>query len=120
MKWIKEHKLASVLIAIAIIFIVVMIVKNNNGSGDLASCIKRSGAKFYGSKTCPHCINQKKMFGSDADKLPYIECLSSEGGKICSEKNIKGYPTWIFADGTRQEGEMTKEALAQKTNCKIK
>jgi hypothetical protein len=87
-----------------------------------AQCLKDKGALFYGAFWCPHCQNQKKMFGTSERLLPYVEC-STDNGKgqlpVCSEKKIEGYPTWIFADGTRQSGELDLVVLAQKTGCEL-
>jgi thiol-disulfide isomerase/thioredoxin len=38
----------------------------------LASCLKEKGAVFYGAFWCPHCQNQKAMFGKSAKLLPYV------------------------------------------------
>lgn len=85
-----------------------------------AQCIADSGATFYGAFWCPHCQAQKKMFGKSQSLLPYVECSAPNGKDqlpICKEKNITGYPTWEFADGTRESGEVPLEKLAEKTNC---
>jgi hypothetical protein len=39
-----------------------------------ADCLTESGAKMYGTDWCPHCKNQKKLFGSSFDKVDYINC----------------------------------------------
>lgn len=85
-----------------------------------AQCIADSGAKFYGAFWCTHCQSQKKMFESAAKLLPYIECATPDGKSlipICAEKKIESFPTWDFADGSRQTGEMQLTALAEKTKC---
>ena len=87
-----------------------------------ASCIKNSGATFYGAFWCPHCQKQKAMFGSSAKLLPYIECSTPDGKNqlpICTEAGVKGYPTWQFPDGTRESGEIALARLAEKTACKL-
>lgn len=88
-----------------------------------AQCLKDSGAIFYGAFWCPHCQAQKKLFGSQAiKKLPYIECSTPDGkaqNQICIDSGVKSYPTWQFADGTRQTGELTFAELAEKTSCPI-
>ncbi len=86
----------------------------------LAQCVKDSGALFYGAFWCPHCQKQKAEFGKSAALLPYVECSTpdSEGQlQICIDKEIKTYPTWVFADGERVNGSLTREALAEKTSC---
>lgn len=87
-----------------------------------AQCLKNKGATFYGAFWCPHCQNQKSMFGSSVDLLPYVECSTPDGqGQLqtCKDKNVTGYPTWVFPDGSRQSGEVSLEQLAQKTGCEL-
>ncbi|MPZ75658.1 MAG: Vitamin K epoxide reductase [Deltaproteobacteria bacterium] len=73
-------------------------------------------AKFYGASWCPHCIEQKELFGATSRRVPYIEC--SPGGPrapqatVCSEANIKSYPTWII-NGERYTGTQSLDSLAQ-------
>lgn len=88
----------------------------------LAQCINQSGAKFYGAFWCPHCQATKAMFGKSAKLLPYIECSTPDGKgqlPICAEKDIKGYPTWTFTDGSQLSGEQTLQVLAEKTACPL-
>ena len=119
--WISNNKVLASIIAIIFIGIIVVAAKSG-GSGSLAKCLKASGAKFYGSKSCPHCNSQKKMFGDDASNLPYVECLGANGtqNEVCNANDITAYPTWVFADGSRQQGELSMEVLAQKAKCKAK
>lgn len=89
---------------------------------NLAQCLKESGATFYGTFWCSHCQSQKEMFGSAASKLPYIECSTPDGKSqlpICAEKEITGYPTWIFADGSRVLGDLSLEDLASRSGCEL-
>ncbi len=86
------------------------------------TCLKDKGAVFYGAYWCPHCQATKAMFGKSAKLLPYVEC-SLPGGKgqtqTCNDKGITGYPTWIFADESRLNGELTLNQLAEKTSCEV-
>lgn len=85
-----------------------------------AACLKDKGATFYGAFWCPHCQAQKKLFGVSQKLLPYIECSFPNGQgqtQICKDKKIEGYPTWEFADGTRLNGEIPLQQLADKTSC---
>ncbi|MFA7315581.1 MAG: thioredoxin domain-containing protein [Candidatus Paceibacterota bacterium] len=87
-----------------------------------AQCLATNGAEFYGTFWCPHCQNQKKMFGRAKQYLPYIECSTLDGKSqlpICTEKKIEGYPTWIFKDGSRLTGEIPLPTLAEKTQCAL-
>ena len=38
---------------------------------------------------------------------------------ICIEKEIKAYPTWEFADGSRLTGEKQPKELAEKAGCPL-
>lgn len=87
-----------------------------------AQCLTEKGAVFYGAFWCPHCQNQKAMFGKSAKLLSYVECATPDGkGRlpICEEKKIEGYPTWEFADGSREAGEVPLRRLAEKTGCAL-
>ena len=87
---------------------------------EFATCLKDKGATFYGAFWCPHCQAQKKLFGSSAKLLPYVECSTADGAgqmQICKDNDVSGYPTWVFADGSRLGGEVTLEKLAEKTTC---
>ena len=87
-----------------------------------ASCLKEKGAMFYGAFWCPHCQNQKTMFGKSEKLIPYTECSTPDGNgqtAVCRDKKIEGYPTWEFADGSREMGEVPLETLSQKTGCPL-
>ena len=86
---------------------------------DFAQCIKSSGAVFYGAFWCSHCQEQKAEFGSSKQYIPYVECSNPDNSQtqICIDKAIKGYPTWIFQDGSILNGKVSLEALASKTQC---
>jgi thiol-disulfide isomerase/thioredoxin len=114
-------------VLLAIILAIVLSFINNKesstGPGEydtLATCINDSGAKFYGAFWCSHCREQKKAFGPSAKLLPYVECSTPDANgqlPVCKELDIKGYPTWIFADGTRVNKSMSIQELTEKTSC---
>ena len=88
----------------------------------LAQCITDSGAKMYGAYSCPHCTNQKKLFGTSFDKINYVECDprgDNANPQACEKAGIEGYPTWIFGDGTRRSGEVPLRTLASITGCAV-
>ncbi len=95
--------------------------KNTQTLNEFATCIKDSGAKFYGAFWCSHCQNQKKMFGDAKDSLPYIECSTPDNKQTdeCKNAKIEGYPTWEFSDGSRLSGEQSFETLSEKTSCSL-
>lgn len=91
-----------------------------NGPGKFdafAQCLTEKGVIMYGAEWCPHCQNQKKLFGSSFQYVTYVECPKEP--KVCLEKNITGYPTWLLADGKRLEGEQSLLSLGQKSGCSL-
>jgi hypothetical protein len=87
---------------------------------DFAQCLSSSGAKFYGAFWCSHCQDQKKDFGSSKKYLPYVECSTPDGQDqlpVCKDAGVKGFPTWIFANGEKISGRLSLETLAEKTMC---
>ena len=86
-------------------------------------CLKDKGAVFYGAFWCPHCQATKKMFGTAARLLPYVECSTPDGKEqlqICKDKNIQGYPTWTFANSTTTlTGERTLQELSDASGCAL-
>ena len=83
----------------------------------LAGHLSQTGARFYGAYWCPHCQQQKAMFGPAADRLPYVEC-SPHGGPgtpqatDCLTAEIKSYPTWRIRDNTYGRVLSLKELAA--------
>lgn len=111
------------LVLLVVVGGVVWLIQTPGKAGKLdsfATCIKDSGAKFYGAFWCPHCQNQKAMFGSSAKLLPYIECSTPDGKgqlPVCSDAGVEGYPTWKFPDGTVKSGEIPLADLSELTQC---
>lgn len=99
--------------------------KASSGPGTydgFTQCLKDRGAVFYGAFWCPHCQNQKALFGSSKKLLPYVECSTVDGKgqlPVCTDKGVKSYPTWIFADGSVMTGEIALKTLAEKTECAL-
>jgi len=86
-------------------------------------CLADKGAKFYGAFWCPHCQAQKAVLKNSAKIADvYVECSTPDTKgqtQVCIDKQITGYPTWEFADGSRANGEQTLEQLAEKTSCTL-
>jgi uncharacterized membrane protein len=66
----------------------------------LALHLTARGMKFYGASWCPHCQQQKELFGAAGRLLPYVEC-SPNGSQAprateCNTRDIHHYPTWIL------------------------
>lgn len=80
----------------------------------LAEHLTKTGAKFYGTYWCPHCKEQKELFGASAQRLPYIECSpagrSGPQAAACRAAGVQVYPTWVI-NGERFEGVLFLEDL---------
>ena len=87
-----------------------------------AQCLSAKGAKMYGAWWCPHCADQKEMFGYAFHYVNYIEC-SPPGQRteteVCTQAAVKNFPTWQFGDGSRTEGAQPLALLSQKTGCRL-
>jgi uncharacterized membrane protein len=64
----------------------------------LAEHLTDRGAEFYGASWCPHCQEQKRLFGASARRLPYIECSpagpNAPQAPSCNIAGVQSYPTW--------------------------
>jgi uncharacterized membrane protein len=82
----------------------------------LAEHLTKTNAKFYGAGWCPHCKEQKEMFGSSVKRMPYVECSPGGPGTpqaaVCTAAGVESYPTWTI-NGQRYVGTQSLENLAQ-------
>ena len=86
----------------------------------LAKCLTTAGAKMYGAYWCPHCADQKKLFGDSFKYVSYVECDAkgeNANPEACKKAGIEGYPTWIFSDGTKVTGTQKLAKLSELSNC---
>jgi hypothetical protein len=89
-----------------------------------ARCLKDRNVLMYGAYWCPHCAEQKELFGASFKYAPYVEC-GIEGNRrgeqqVCKDAGIKLFPTWQFPPtGERVEGNLSLEALSDKTGCPL-
>ena len=87
-----------------------------------AKCLTDSGMKMYGAYWCPHCNDQKEMFGDSWKNINYIECSLPGGNgqtKICIQEGIRAYPTWELPDGVRIEGGLSFSQLSEYSGCSL-
>ncbi len=80
-----------------------------------AKCLTEKGAVMYGAYWCPHCQNQKKMFGDAVKFIRYVECTKEP--KLCTKNNIQAFPTWILPGDIRLVGTQELETLAKFSGC---
>ncbi|MDP3874957.1 MAG: hypothetical protein Q8Q22_00335 [bacterium] len=119
----EKKKLIWILVLVLVIGGMIWLILAPTKPGKLdafASCIKESEATYYGAFWCPNCKNQEALFGRSAKLLPRVECSTPDGSgqlKVCQDADIKGYPTWEFANGTRESGTLSLERLSEATGC---
>lgn len=82
-----------------------------------AQCLAQKDIAMYGAKWCSHCQNQKLKFGEAFKYVKYVEC--PDNIPLCTEKNIQGFPTWLFPDGKMLIGEQSFEKLAAESGCPL-
>ncbi len=80
-----------------------------------AQCLAEKNITMYGADWCSHCQNEKKTFGSSFRFVKYVECPALP--QKCLAAGINGYPTWMFSDGKKLEGEQGLEKLSQESGC---
>jgi hypothetical protein len=88
----------------------------------LAQHLKDTGATFYGAWWCPHCHDQKQLFGQESTEaiVPYIECSNPDCSgptAACEEANVQSYSTWEIG-GTTVTGTQSLEPLAKLSGYK--
>jgi uncharacterized membrane protein/glutaredoxin len=64
----------------------------------LAKHLTSTGAVMYSAWWCPHCNDQKQLFGKEATaQLKVIECAADGRDSqkaLCDTKKIEGFPSW--------------------------
>ena len=82
-----------------------------------AQFLKENNIVMYSAYWCPHCHDQKQLFGQEAVKeLKVVECASD--GKdneyeLCQTKGIEGFPSWEIngeiISGTRELNDLVRK-----------
>ena len=87
----------------------------------LAEHLTKEGAIMYNAYWCPHCHDQKEMFGKEAtEKLNLVECAKdgiNNQRDLCEAKGITGFPSWEI-NGSIDSGVKSLEELAELSNFK--
>jgi len=87
----------------------------------LAEHLTKKGAVMYNAYWCPHCHDQKEMFGKEATKkLNLVECAKdgyNNKRDLCEAKGITGFPSWEI-NGSIDSGVKTLKELAELSNYK--
>lgn len=82
----------------------------------LAERLTETGAVMYSAYWCPHCNEQKQLFGKEAAaRLKVVECAvdgQNSQAELCNQKKIEGYPTWEIK-GQLDSGVKPLQKLAE-------
>jgi hypothetical protein len=117
----KLLKWAGVVALLAAAYIAGWYYKNHKYDA-FAKCLGAHQAKMYGLYWCPHCQDQKEMFGASFHYVPYIECAikgSREMAPVCKIAGVTLFPSWQFGADPPKEGVLSLEALSDKTGCSL-
>jgi hypothetical protein len=120
-----KGKFALIFGSILVLFLIVAALafsfgkKNTTGKNydEFAQCLATRGVTMYGASWCSHCQNQKLQFGDAFRFVNYVECTKEI--KLCTDKNIQGFPTWDFNGGERLVGEQSLEKLSAQSGCPL-
>lgn len=116
----KSKYIAILGIGVVMIAAVIFLYPRQQANGELdsfARCLADKQITMYGAKWCSHCQNEKKAFGESFIFVPYVECPSDP--QKCLAAGANGYPTWIFPDGRKLEGEQGLEKLSEASGCAL-
>jgi uncharacterized membrane protein len=84
----------------------------------LAEHLTSKGAVMYSAWWCPHCNDQKQLFGKEAaDRLTIVECAADgrdSQTQRCAAKGIQGFPSWEI-DGKLDSGVKSLQQLAERS-----
>jgi uncharacterized membrane protein/glutaredoxin len=86
------------------------------GALALAQHLKAKGAVMYTAWWCPHCHDQKQLFGKQATALlTIVECAPdgrNSQKELCESKSLQGFPSWEI-NGRLDSGVKSLEELAR-------
>lgn len=95
----------------------------NHKYDSFAKCLGAHQARMYGLYWCPHCAEQKEMFGAAFRYVPYQECaIKEKPGEMapqCKAAGVKLFPSWQFGTNAPVEGVFSLDELSDKTGCSL-
>jgi len=77
---------------------------------------------MYGLSWCPHCADQKAMFGGAFRHVSYVECAikgSKELAPECKAAGVKLFPSWQFGTNPPEPGVLSLKNLSDRTGCSL-
>ncbi len=118
MKLKKRLKSNLITIAIIIVIIVLSIILLSSGNKSevpqsTSKCIGENSALFV-QLGCPHCEDQKEMFGDNIQYINVTDCFYNK--EECIYENITAIPTWKI-NSKYYLGVQNIEKLKELTGC---
>ena len=77
---------------------------------------------MYGLYWCPHCIEQKEMFGDAFHYVPTWSARSESSNELapdCKTRGSETVPQLAIRQRATERGSAVAEALSDKTGCKL-
>jgi hypothetical protein len=97
--------------------------RKNHRLDAFAQCVASKQARMYGLYWCPHCADQKEMFGASFRYIPYQECAVKNSPHQltdeCKAAGVKLFPSWQFGNNPPKEGVLSLDELRDKTGCSL-
>jgi len=112
---------AGTLILFAIAFSIGRYYRNHKYDS-FAECLTSKQVKMYGLYWCPHCADQKAMFGGAFRHVSYVECAikgSKELAPECKAAGVKLFPSWQFGTNPPEPGVLSLKNLSDRTGCSL-
>lgn len=81
----------------------------------LAQCLSSNWRVMFGTERCPHCKDQRQLFGSSFEQIQYIDCDQEKS--LCREHNIQAYPTRMDLGGNMYVWIQSIQELKHKSEC---
>ena len=112
---------AGILILFAIAFSIGRYYRNHKYDS-FAECLTSKQVKMYGLYWCPHCADQKAMFGGAFRHVSYVECAikgSKELAPECKAAGVKLFPSWQFGTNPPEPSVLSLKNLSDRTGCSL-
>ena len=105
------------IIVISVLFLLLAGCSQEGKYKEFAECLGEKGITMYGERSCPHCAEQKYLFGDDFKYVPYVECADLP--EVCTQAQVELYPTWINSAGEQKEGVQRLNDLGTWSGCAL-
>lgn len=90
-----------------------------SSNDELAKCLTDKGIELYTTSWCPHCKNQKDLFGSSVQYLKLYTC-DLQDAAACEKAGVESIPAWKFpAQQELSTGTKSLEELSQLSGCPL-